>query len=85
MPNPLIIDCHLHLYESKDKARWGKDHYDIWEYGDKAGVHSSKFAGDVHDALDALNEAGATKAVAPSTCSAYHERGSKLSRRCPED
>ena len=63
MPNPLIIDCHVHLYDSQDRARWGKDHYEIWEYGDKVGVHYSRFAGHVDDTLDALNEAGATKAV----------------------
>ena len=64
MPNPLIIDCHLHLYESQDQALWGKDSYEIWEYGDKAEVHASRFAGDVGDALNALSEAGAAKAVA---------------------
>ncbi len=64
MPNPLIIDCHLHLYESQDQALWGKGNYEIWEYGDKAEVHSSRFAGDVGDALNALSEAGAAKAVA---------------------
>ena len=64
MPNPLIIDCHLHMYESQDLALWEKDNYEIWEYGDKAEVHSGRFAGDVGDALKALSQAGAAKAVA---------------------
>ena len=43
MPNPLVIDRHLHAYETREQALWGKDSYEIWEYGDKAEVHSSRF------------------------------------------
>jgi len=88
MPNPLIIDCHLHLYESRDQALWGKDDYEIWEYGDKADVHSCSFAGDVGDALKALSEAGAAKAVAVNLFGVSRAReqaiaGSRLSPSCP--
>ena len=63
MPNPLITDCHMHVYETRERALWGKDNYEIWEYGVKTEVHSSELAGDVDDALNALNKAGAAKAV----------------------
>ena len=63
MPGPLIIDCHMHVYETRERAEYGKANYEIWEYGAKQGVHSSQFAGDVEDALDALGAAGASKAV----------------------
>ena len=31
MPHPLIIDCHMHVYETREWALWGKDNYEIWE------------------------------------------------------
>ena len=33
MPGPLIIDCHMHVYETRERAVWGKENYEIWEYG----------------------------------------------------
>ena len=63
MPEPLIVDGHMHVYETRERALWGKGNYEIWEYGEKAGVHSSELAGDVDDALDALGAAGAASAV----------------------
>ena len=63
MANPLIVDCHMHLYPSKAKAIWARGDYEVWEYGVKDDVNSCKFAGDVDDGLAALQEARAEKGV----------------------
>ena len=63
MANPLIIDCHMHLYPSQIKANWAKGDYEVWEYGAKDDVNSCKFEGVVDDGLAALEEVRATKAV----------------------
>ncbi len=63
LANPLIIDCHMHLYPSKAKAAWARGDYEVWEYGVKDDVNSCKFAGDVDDGLAALQEARAEKGV----------------------
>ena len=63
MANPLVIDCHMHVYRTQQQALWGKENYEIWEYGEKANVHSCESAGDTGDALEALDTAGATNGV----------------------
>ena len=57
MANPLVIDCHMHVYRTQQQAIWGKENYEIWEYGEKANVHSCESAGDTSDALEALDTA----------------------------
>ncbi len=61
---PLLIDVHMHLYESKASGEWWKAGYEIFEYGAKPGVPFGSFSGDVEDAVTALDSAGYTHGVA---------------------
>jgi uncharacterized protein len=62
--DPIRIDTHLHVYESKDQARARKGDYAITEYGPKPGVRFSELDGDVDDALLAMDRGGVRYAVA---------------------
>jgi len=62
--NPLIIDVHMHVFESKEQGRWAKSSYEGVEFdaADSPPPYSD-YDGDVEDALAAIAEAGASKAV----------------------
>ena len=45
MPEPLIVDSHMHAYATRERALWGKGNYEIWEYREKAWGYSSELAG----------------------------------------
>jgi len=64
MTEPLKIDVHMHLYESKASGEWWKSGYDIFEYGDKADVVFGSYSGDVGDAVAAMAEAGYAHGIA---------------------
>lgn len=63
MADPILVDAHMHITESREKGRIRKQTYEIWEYGPKTDVRYSAYDGVVEDALDAMNEAGFSKAV----------------------
>jgi predicted TIM-barrel fold metal-dependent hydrolase len=63
VPDPLRVDVHMHLYETKEAGEREKDAYEIWEYGPKTDVEFSRFGGDVDDALTAMGDAGYVHAV----------------------
>ena len=63
MADPVLIDAHMHIAESREKGRTRKQTYEIWEYGEKSDVKFSEYDGVVEDALDAMNKAGFSKAV----------------------
>lgn len=63
MPSPLIIDTHLHLYRTAEDGAAGKRGYEIWEYGQRHGVHFSDRTGDPASALDGMAAAGCSVAV----------------------
>ena len=63
MPDPLRVDVHMHLYETKEAGEQEKATYEIWEYGRKPDVVFSRFGGDVDDALTAMGDAGYAHAV----------------------
>ena len=63
MADPVIIDTHLHLYKERRHGLMDKVTYEVWEYGAKADVHFSAYSGDLEDALKAIDESRATKAV----------------------
>ena len=64
MSGPLLVDVHMHLYETKAVGEWWKAGYEIFEYGPKPDVHFSAFSGDVEDAVTAMAAAGYTHGVA---------------------
>lgn len=64
MASPLIIDVHMHVFESKEQGRSAKAHYPGWEFGEGAPLPPySEYDGDVEDAAASLVEAGASRAV----------------------
>ncbi|MFQ5933852.1 MAG: amidohydrolase family protein [Dehalococcoidia bacterium] len=63
MASPVLIDAHLHIYETREEGQQAKAGYHIWEYGEKPDVHFSQYGGNLEDALDAIDKAGFSKAV----------------------
>jgi predicted TIM-barrel fold metal-dependent hydrolase len=63
-----IIDIHIHLYRTSEQGHRGKEEYEIWEYGEK-DVTLSRFGGSPEEALTAIEEAGAERAVVVNLCS----------------
>jgi len=61
-----IVDCHLHIYDSKERGQHEKKEYAIWEYGRKTDVQYSKYGGDLEDTLQAMRESNVNKAAALS-------------------
>jgi predicted TIM-barrel fold metal-dependent hydrolase len=64
MPEPLLVDVHMHLYETKAAGDWWKAGYEIWEYGEKHDVQFGPYSGTLEDALTAMAEAGYRHGVA---------------------
>jgi len=58
MSGPLKVDTHLHLYPSRAEGEWWKTGYEIWEYGERAGVHFSEDAGTLGETAAALHRGG---------------------------
>ncbi len=63
-----IIDVHIHIYRTSEQGHRGKEEYEIWEYGER-DVTLSHYGGSPEEALTALEEAGAEKAVVVNLCS----------------
>jgi predicted TIM-barrel fold metal-dependent hydrolase len=61
---PILVDVHMHLYESKAVGEWWKGGYEIFEYGSKPDVRFGPYSGDVEDAVAALDGAGYQHGVA---------------------
>ncbi len=55
---PLKIDTHIHLYASPEEGRWWKTGYEIWEYGERDGVHFSEDTGTLGETVAALRHGG---------------------------
>jgi predicted TIM-barrel fold metal-dependent hydrolase len=64
MATPVLVDVHMHLYESKTLGAWWKERYQIWEYGAQPpSVRFSRYGGDLQDALRAMTDGGFSRAV----------------------
>ena len=59
----LLIDAHVHIFDSKELGQWWKDGYQIWEYGPKDDVAFSWYPGDLNDTVDAMEEADYSHSV----------------------
>jgi uncharacterized protein len=55
---PLKIDTHLHLYATSAEGEWWKSGYEIWEYGQRDGVHFSNDTGTLDETVAALSRGG---------------------------
>ncbi len=63
MADPLKIDSHVHIYETREIGRAEKTGYDVWEYGELAGVRASTLDGTVDELLESMVSAGISRAV----------------------
>jgi predicted TIM-barrel fold metal-dependent hydrolase len=64
MSEPVKVDVHMHLYDSTASGEWWKAGYEIFEYGEKAGVRFSDYSGTVADAIEAMEKAGFSHGIA---------------------
>ena len=70
MAGPTLIDTHMHIYRSRAGGRQSKSGgYVIWEYGEKPDVRFSRYDGNIDDALEAMDDAGFSKAIVLSVSS----------------
>jgi uncharacterized protein len=58
MSGPLKIDTHIHLYPSGEEGEWWKGGYEIWEYGERDGVHFSTGTGTPGETVAVLDQGG---------------------------
>jgi predicted TIM-barrel fold metal-dependent hydrolase len=70
MSGPLKIDTHIHLYSSQEEGRWWKKGYEIWEYGQRDGVHFCNDTGTLDETVAALARGGFAHGVAVNLFSA---------------
>jgi uncharacterized protein len=63
MASPIVVDAHMHVYETRAEGERQKAGYEIWEYGAKPGVPFSRYGGDVADAVASMRQAGYSHAV----------------------
>ena len=63
MADPIKVDSHVHLYPSVEAGLADKEGYQIWEYGERAEVSFSDYAGTLDDAMEAMKAADIVKAV----------------------
>ena len=64
MAGPTLIDTHMHIYRTREGGRQSKSGgYVIWEYGEKPDVRFSRYDGNIDDALEAMDNAGFSKAI----------------------
>jgi predicted TIM-barrel fold metal-dependent hydrolase len=70
MSGPLKIDTHIHLYSSREEGEWWKAGYEIWEYGERDGVHFSHDTGTLKETIAALGRGGFAHGVVVNLFSA---------------
>jgi uncharacterized protein len=70
MTEPLKIDTHIHLYSSREEGQWWKAGYEIWEYGERDGVHFSKDTGTLDETVAVLGRGGFAHGVVVNLFSA---------------
>ena len=54
----VLVDAHVHIFESKELGQQWKDSYSIWEYGAKPNVMYSPYRGDFKDIVAAMEQSG---------------------------
>jgi uncharacterized protein len=70
MSGPLKIDTHIHLYPSGAEGEWWKSGYEIWEYGERDGVHFSQGTGTPDETVAVLDRGGFAHGVVMNLFSA---------------
>ena len=80
MAEPIKIDSHVHLYRTRSEGDAEKQGYEVWEYGQKAGVRGSTCSGTVDEVLAAMKGAGVAKAVVVNLFITREHRNAELAR-----
>ena len=63
MSEALIVDAHMHLYQTREQGEYNKSGYSIWEYGEHSSVPFSHSSGIASEAFEAMDRAGVTHAM----------------------
>ena len=64
MAGPTLIDTHMHIHRAREEGHRSKaGGYVVWEYGENPDVRYSLYGGNIDDALEAVDNAGFSKAV----------------------
>ena len=63
MAGTLIVDSHMHLYQTREQGEYNKSGYSIWEYGEHSGVTFSDESGVPGEALEAMRRSGVSYAM----------------------
>ena len=63
MSETLIIDAHMHVYQTREQGEYNKSGYSVWEYGEHAGVAFSDESGVPGEALEAMRRSGVSYAM----------------------
>ena len=63
MPGSLIIDAHMHIYQTLEQGEYNKSGYEVWEYGEHPGVRFSNESGVPGEALEAMRRSGVSYAI----------------------
>jgi uncharacterized protein len=64
MAEPVKVDVHMHLYETRESGEWWKAGYEIFEYGEKEEVRFTDYSGTIGDAVEAMEKAGFSHGIA---------------------
>ena len=84
MSEMIRIDSHAHLYRTVEEGRREKDGYQVWEYGEKAGVHTTDCVGTVEEITEQMQRTGISKAVVVNLFSANVTRDAAISELPPD-
>ena len=63
MPGSLIVDAHMHLYQTREQGEYNKSGYSVWEYGDHSDVTFSDESGVPGEALEAMRRSGVSYSI----------------------
>lgn len=74
----VLIDVHIHLYQTVEQGEQMKEDFIVWEYGDESFVEYRDGPGDIGDTLRAMDEAGVSHSVAVNTFATIVEDGNLL-------
>ena len=78
MAELIRVDSHAHLYRTREEGKAEKDGYQVWEYGDMAGVHASDCVGTVDELAKQMEQTGISRAVVVNLFSANVTREAAL-------
>jgi predicted TIM-barrel fold metal-dependent hydrolase len=80
----VLIDVHIHLYQTVEQGEQMKQDFVVWEYGETSIVEYRSGPGDIEDTLRAMDEVGVSHSVAVNTFATIVD-GDELVEEHPRD